>query len=138
MATMRSSLGNSSMGLQSTAVRRLGIPGVATTYITGTLTGVIEGAISRLYLAIFSAAMPGGRDERRSEQAATSARGLVLPADVWFAYAIGAIVAGALEFRWPPGGLLPPVATVALVVVISAAGFQRRGGGHDRGPAEER
>jgi uncharacterized membrane protein YoaK (UPF0700 family) len=62
------------MGLQSTAVRCLGIPGVATTYITGTLTGVIEGAISRLYLAIFSAATPGGRDERRSEQAATSAR----------------------------------------------------------------
>src|SRR5215210_8065799 len=45
------------MGLQSTAVRRLGIPSVATTYITGTLTSVIEGAISRLYLVIFSAAM---------------------------------------------------------------------------------
>jgi uncharacterized membrane protein YoaK (UPF0700 family) len=33
------------MGVQSAAVRRLGIPGVATTYITGTLTGLAEGAI---------------------------------------------------------------------------------------------
>jgi uncharacterized membrane protein YoaK (UPF0700 family) len=126
------------MGLQSTAVRRLGIPGVATTYITGTLTSVIEGAISRLYLVIYSSAMSGERGERRSKQATTSARGLVLPADVWFAYAIGAVTAGALEFRWSPGGPLPPVAVVALVVVVSAVQFRRRGGGRERGPAEER
>ncbi|HKH10007.1 MAG TPA: YoaK family protein [Rubrobacter sp.] len=125
------------MGLQSTAVRRLGIPGVATTYITGTLTGVIEGAIGRLYLGIFSAATSDERGERGSRRATTSARGLVLPADVWFAYAIGAVAAGALEFRWPTGGLLPSVAVVALVVVISAVGFRRRGGGHGRGPGEE-
>jgi uncharacterized membrane protein YoaK (UPF0700 family) len=126
------------MGLQSTAVRRLGIPGVATTFITGTLTSVIEGAISRLYLAISSAATFDKRGEQPSKQAATSARGLMLPADVWFAYAIGAVVAGALEFRWPPGGLLPSVGMVALVVGISAVRFRRRGEGHERGPAEER
>jgi uncharacterized membrane protein YoaK (UPF0700 family) len=124
------------MGLQSTAVRRLGIPGVATTYITGTLTSVIERAISRLYFAIYSAAMSDERGERHPKQAATSARGLVLPADVWFAYALGAVAAGALEFRWPPGGLLPSVTLVALVVVISAFGFRSRGEGHERGPAE--
>jgi uncharacterized membrane protein YoaK (UPF0700 family) len=127
------------MGLQSTAVRRLGIPGVATTYITGTLTSVIERAISRVYLVIYSAAMSDHGGERRSEQATTtSARGLVLPADVWFAYAIGAVIAGVLEVRWPQGGLLPPVAIVALVVVVSGLRFRRRGGDHERGPAEER
>jgi len=126
------------MGLQSTAVRHLGIPGVATTYITGTLTTVIDGAISRLYLVIFSAAMSDERSERHSKQATTSARGLVLPAGVWFGYAIGAVTAGAIEFRWPPGGLVPSVAMVALVVGISAVGFRCRGGGHERGPAEER
>ena len=126
------------MGLQSTAVRRLGIPGVATTYITGTLTSVIEGAINRLYLAISSSAVSDERGERLSKRATTSARGLVLPADVWFAYAIGAVTAGALELRWPQGGLLSPVAMVALVVVISAVGFRSRGEGHERGPAEER
>ena len=126
------------MGLQSTAVRRLGIPGVATTYITGTLTSVIERAISRLDLAIFSAATSYERGERRSEQATTSVRGLVLPADVWFAYAIGAVIAGSLESRWPPGGLLPPVAVVAFVVGISALRFRSRGDGHERSQTEER
>jgi uncharacterized membrane protein YoaK (UPF0700 family) len=42
------------MGLQSTAVQRLGIPGVATTYITGTLTSVIErarlGPVAKVFL----------------------------------------------------------------------------------------
>src|SRR5215204_3642576 len=85
------------MGLQSTAVRRLGIPGVATTYITGTLTSGIERAISRLDLAIFSAPTSYERGERRSKQATTRVSGLVLPADVWFAYAIGAVTVGALE-----------------------------------------
>ena len=126
------------MGLQSTAVRRLGIPGVATTYITGTLTSVIERAISRLYLAIYSVAMSDEGGERRSKQAATPARGLVLPADVWFAYAIGAVAAGALEFRWSAGGLLPPVAIVALVIGIAALRFRRQGEGHERVPTEER
>jgi len=119
-------------------VRRLGIPGVATTYITGTLTSMIEGAISWLYLATSSAAMSDERGERLSKQATPSARGLVLPADVWFAYALGAVTAGALELRWPQGGRLPPVAMVALVVVISAARFRHRGERHERGPAEER
>src|SRR5829696_2046304 len=119
------------MGLQSTAVRRLGIPGVATTYITGTLTSMIEGAINWLYLATSSAAMSDERGERLSKQATPSARGLVLPADVWFAYAIGAVTVGALELRWPQGGRLPPVAIVALVVVISAVRFRHRGQGHE-------
>ena len=119
-------------------MRRLGIPGVATTYITGTLTGVIERTIGSLYLASSSAALSGERGERRSEQAAATARGLVVPADVWVAYAIGAVTAGALEFRWPAGALLPPVVVVALVVGVSALKFRsRRGGEHKRAPAEE-
>jgi uncharacterized membrane protein YoaK (UPF0700 family) len=80
--------------------------------------------------------MSGERGERSSKQAATSARGLVLPADVWFAYAIGAVIAGALEFRWSPGGLLPAVVMVAVVVVISAVWFRHRGEWHERGQAE--
>jgi uncharacterized membrane protein YoaK (UPF0700 family) len=126
------------MGLQSTAVRRLGIPGVATTYITGTLTSVIERAIGSLYLATSSAALSGERGEGRSEQAAATARGLVVPADVWVAYAIGAVIAGTLELRWTLGGLLPAVVMVAVVVGISTVRFRRRGGGHERGSAEER
>lgn len=34
------------MGLQSVAVRQLGIPGIVTTYITGTLTSLVSGFVS--------------------------------------------------------------------------------------------
>lgn len=34
------------MGLQSVAVRQLGIPGIVTTYITGTLTSLVSGLVS--------------------------------------------------------------------------------------------
>src|SRR5215510_10865906 len=33
------------MGVQSAAVRRLGVPGIATTYMTGTLTSVVTGLV---------------------------------------------------------------------------------------------
>jgi uncharacterized membrane protein YoaK (UPF0700 family) len=36
------------MGLQSVAVRQLGIPGIVTTYITGTLTSLVSGFVSHL------------------------------------------------------------------------------------------
>ena len=111
------------MGVQSAAVRRLGIPGVATTYITGTLTDLTEGAIARLRPAV-SAAVSG---DDRSERAMPSARGLVLPADVWLAYGAGAVIVGIIAVRWPSGVLSVPVAVLALVVVIAAARFRRWG-----------
>ena len=111
------------MGLQSAAVRRLGIPGVATTYITGTLTDLTEGAIARLRPAV-SAAIPDGRGEERPEQRRPSARGLLLPADVWLAYGIGAVIVGILTLRWPSGVLSVPVAVLALVVAIAVARFR--------------
>jgi uncharacterized membrane protein YoaK (UPF0700 family) len=107
------------MGVQSAAVRRLGIPGVATTYITGTLTDLTEGAIARL--------RPVVSDDDRSEQTTPSARGLLLPADVWLAYGAGAVIVGVMAVRWPSGVLSVPVAVLALVVVIAVAAFRRRG-----------
>ena len=104
------------MGVQSAAVRRLGIPGVATTYITGTLTDLTEGAIARLRPAVF--------EGERSEQTMPSARGLVLPADVWLAYGAGAVIVGILAVRWPSGVLSVPIGVLALVVVIAVARFR--------------
>jgi len=111
------------MGVQSAAVRRLGVPGVATTYITGTLTSLTEGAIGRLRPAV-SAAVSDEDGEERPER--PSARGLVLPADVWLAYGIGAIVVGIIALRWPSGVLSVPVAVVALVVAIAVIRFRPR------------
>jgi uncharacterized membrane protein YoaK (UPF0700 family) len=108
------------MGVQSAAVRRLGIPGVATTYITGTLTDLTEGAIARLRPAVNAAVSDG----ERSGQTRPSARGLLLPADVWLAYGAGAVIVGIMAVRWPSGVLSVPVGVLALVVVIALARFR--------------
>lgn len=108
------------MGVQSAAVRRLGIPGVATTYITGTLTDLTEGAIARLRPAVYAAVSD-------DDSSMPSARGLVLPADVWLAYGAGAVIVGIMAVRWPSGVLSVPVAVLALVVVIAVARFRRQG-----------
>jgi len=112
------------MGVQSAAVRRLGIPGVATTYITGTLTDLTEGAIAWLRPAVSAASDEHG--EERSGRRAPSARGLVLPADVWLAYGIGAVIVGVIAVRWPSSGPSVPVAAVALVVAAATVRFHRR------------
>ena len=72
---------------------------------TGTLTGLAEGAIERLRPAVASAVstMTSGRET-------PSARGLLLPADVWLAYGMGAVIVGILAVRWPSGVLSVPVA----------------------------
>lgn len=111
-----------SMGVQSTAVRQLGIPGVATTYITGTLTNLTEGAIRHLRSAGSSVI----KSQKRSEQEKMSARGLLLPADVWLAYGLGAIAAGALQLRWSPGVPLMPAAIVGLVILGALLRFGYR------------
>jgi uncharacterized membrane protein YoaK (UPF0700 family) len=110
------------MGVQSAAVRRLGIPGVATTYITGTLTDLTEGAIARLRPAVADAVSSDDSSGRERP----SARGLVLPADVWLAYGTGAVIVGILAVRWPSGVLSVPVAIVALVVATATVRFHRR------------
>ena len=111
------------MGVQSAAVRRLGIPGVATTYITGTLTDLTEGAIARLRPALYAAVSDG----ERSGQTRPSARGLLLPADVWLAYGAGAVIVGVMAVRWPLGVLSVPVAVLALVVATAVARFRGQG-----------
>jgi uncharacterized membrane protein YoaK (UPF0700 family) len=112
------------MGVQSAAVRRLGIPGVATTYITGTLTDLTEGAIARLRPAVSPVSDEPG--EETPGRAVPSARGLVLPADVWLAYGIGAVIVGVIAVRWPLSGPSVPVAVVALVVAAATVSFHRR------------
>jgi uncharacterized membrane protein YoaK (UPF0700 family) len=75
---------------------------------------------------VVSAAVSGERGEEHLERTRPSARGLVLPADVWLAYGIGAVIVGIIAVRWPSGVLSVPVAVVALVVAIAVARFRRR------------
>lgn len=100
-----------SMGVQSAAVRRLGVPGVATTYVTGTLTSAAAGLIDRLR----------GRGVPLS--AALAARGVGLDSSVWVAYGIGAILGGAAELEWQAGSVALPLLAVAAVIGVAAWRF---------------
>jgi uncharacterized membrane protein YoaK (UPF0700 family) len=99
------------MGVQSAAVRRLGVGSVATTYVTGTLNSLTRQTVRRL---------------RSRDREAPSVRDLELPANVWLAYAIGAVVGGIAEPRWESAAILPAIAFVAAVVVAAAVLYRRR------------
>ena len=95
------------MGIQSAAARRLDVFGVATTFVTGTLTSLVS-LIAR-HGVLPSAAGHGKR----------------YLAGVWIVYVGGAMAAGGLiqsaaDFAW-----LIPVLLVATVVAMAAARFWR-------------
>jgi uncharacterized membrane protein YoaK (UPF0700 family) len=95
------------MGIQSAAARRLDVLGVATTFVTGTLTSLIS-------LIVRHGVLPSA-----------SGHGKRLLASVWAVYVLGAMAAGALTQTAPAAALLPPVLIVAAVAAVSAARFWR-------------
>ncbi|MGH6903978.1 MAG: YoaK family protein [Geminicoccaceae bacterium] len=121
------------MGIQSAAAQRVGVPGVTTTYITGTLTTMAARLVGWLWS---SPAAPG--DPVRDIGAPW------LQASVWIAYGAGAVFAGAAhlwwpsvalpsgvtavagEIRWPSAALLLPIAIVAAVILIAALAYRHR------------
>jgi uncharacterized membrane protein YoaK (UPF0700 family) len=67
-----------------------------------------------------------GQDSGPSESGGSSARGLMLPADVWLAYGLGAVLTGAIVLRWPSLAVLPSLIVLAAVVVVATARHRRR------------
>jgi uncharacterized membrane protein YoaK (UPF0700 family) len=104
------------MGIQSAAVRRLGVPGIATTYITGTLTTLMVDLLGwlRFIAARLPIAKPVGR--REVERVPWEQR-VGLLAGVVALYCLGALIGGALQVYSPPLASLFPLAAVTLVVV---------------------
>ena len=106
------------MGVQAAAVRHLGVPGVATTYLTGTLTSLMAELVGWT--------RSWGRSSSRAA-AAESGVGAVesvkgqqrigLLIGVFFAYALGALVGGALHARSSTLETWLPLVSVAAVVV---------------------
>lgn len=107
------------MGIQSAAVSRLGVASVSTTYVTGTLTSLTRRLVGWLRSASSSAAAGPAHS-------APSKHGLVLPADVWFAYGVGAVAGGAAKLWWGPVATSLPLAVVAAVVVTAAIRYRGR------------
>jgi uncharacterized membrane protein YoaK (UPF0700 family) len=116
------------MGIQSAAVRRLRVPGIATTYITGTLTSFVTGVTSRIRQA--GAASPlggsGGEPVTASSPEMNWERRVGLQAGVFMTYVLAAVLSGFAQTRAPSLATISPVVAV-VVVAITAWAHGRRG-----------
>ena len=100
------------MGVQSVAVRALGVAGVTTTYITGTWMSLASELTLRL-CPTRTAGTPG-------KQEVGPSRRVKLQAAVVGVYLLAAVAGGAAESAWRLAAILLPTAAVALVVGIAA------------------
>ena len=106
------------MGIQSAAVRRLGVPGIATTYITGTITSLMVDLLG--WLRSMAAPIPtpnpaAGVVEKTPSLPWEQRVGLL--AGVVVLYCFGALGGGLLQARAPRLVTLLPLAALLLVVV---------------------
>ena len=88
-------------------MRRLRMPGIATTYITGTITNLFFGLTQHW--------------RRTSDDPATRPalrRFLILQTQVFLCYALAALVSGAIYIRWPLVVAWLPMIAVAMVATM--------------------
>lgn len=99
------------MGMQSATVKRLNLPGIATTYITGTMTSMIAGLIHHWE-----------SEETEEDEKEDSARldpSIALQAWVFVLYALAAVASAVVYKYWPTGvALLPFIAIVAVTISV--------------------
>jgi uncharacterized membrane protein YoaK (UPF0700 family) len=119
-------LAGTAMGVQSAAVARLGVPGVATTYITGTWTGITAG------VATWLRQHPGVRRGRTGavsrpagEEDPTVQRGLQVA--VVLVYLGGAIASGFARDAWGAAAAAVPLGILACVLLVTAWPRERGG-----------
>jgi uncharacterized membrane protein YoaK (UPF0700 family) len=111
------------MGLQSAVARRLNIPGVATTYITGTLTTLVAGLVAGHRGA------PASRTARehtvRTAYAVESAPDTGLLAATWVVYTGGAAVVSLLiSFQGSLLALALPIILLTAVTLTALVYFR--------------
>lgn len=99
------------MGLQSAAMRSLNIPGVATTYITGTLTSLACTTIEKIR-KIKDADLPQGDPHDTG-----------LLGAVWLIYVLGAVLGAMAATHAPRTGFIIPAAMVTVVTALAARRF---------------
>ncbi len=105
-------LSAAAMGLQSAAVRKLNLPGVSTTYVTGTVTSLVAGFVHRF------------RSTLRGDAAAQAVRDAIrwkhetrMQASVFVLYGVSAALSGYLQLHVPRLVALPALCAVLMVVV---------------------
>jgi uncharacterized membrane protein YoaK (UPF0700 family) len=99
------------MGLQSATVRRLNLPGISTTYITGTMTNLISGLVHRW--------RPGAKEQGKAKaeylaKTHSLERTLALQAWVFALYVVAALASAMLYKYWAPGVALLPFVAIAV------------------------
>ena len=107
------------MGIQAAAVRHLGVPGIATTYITGTLTSLMveltgylrATAVHSLTTRSLADTVPGAARTLRWEHR------VGLLATVFLVYGLGALASSILQARSSSLVTVLPFVAVGLVVV---------------------
>lgn len=104
------------MGLQAAAVRRLGVPSITATFVTGTLASLVTRLVRRIRMAIVPNAEPTGR---------ASTRELLQPASVLLAYAAGASLGSFLVLRWGSSASVLPAVLVTAVAATAAILYRR-------------
>lgn len=99
------------MGIQSATVKRLNLPGIATTYITGTMTSMIAGLIHQW----------GTEEDEGDEKEDTAGLNpsIALQAWVFVLYALAAVASAVVYKYWPTGvALLPFIAIIAVTISV--------------------
>jgi len=102
------------MGVQSAAMRHLKLPGIATTYITGTITSLV--AQFATWLRGLRIARPAVNSPTDDAPEAHSYEGARLQALVLLTYVLAALLSAFLQTRFPRLAALSPLIAVALVV----------------------
>lgn len=106
------------MGMQSAAVKRLSLPGVATTYITGTITSLFSGVVHYWLTRKGRAAAKIGTEGASGHSPHPSLRHSVgLQAQVYLSYTLAALASGILHNYWPSVVAILPVLAVAAIGV---------------------
>jgi len=98
------------MGIQSAAIRHLKVPGIATTYITGTLTSMVAGFVGSFHSGRVS-------ESARVTSSAERRHGARLQAAVLVIYVLAAVASAFLQARRSKLVTFSPLVAVALVVV---------------------
>jgi len=108
------------MGIQSAAVRRLNLPGIATTVLTGTITSLVAGMVRWLQFTYISS--PG---EEPSGSVAVRGRHLLLQASVFLVYVAAAAGAGVFQRHIPIIVGISPVVAIGLVLYLAKTSSPR-------------
>jgi uncharacterized membrane protein YoaK (UPF0700 family) len=116
------------MGIQSAAIRHLNVPGVATTYITGTLTSMVVGLVGWVGSAdlLVAAAASEGGTVAPVPASSRKKQMIRLQAAVFLVYGLAAVASGIVETRGSSLASLSPLAAVAFVVMFASLRHRHR------------